>query len=120
MDGDSYVHCDLRPSIPVSVPIPSISPISSIPSSSLIMSYQTLPTLPINPSFFLKLDETNYLIWREKLHVIIVYDLQFHIDSSDLIPAKIIKKMVTNITSTGHTKEPRILGFGLKWSRNFR
>lgn len=60
-------------------------------------SYQNLITHSINPNFSVKLDETNYLIWKEQLkHVIIVYGLQSLVDGFASIPSKLNKKQITN------------------------
>lgn len=63
-----------------------------------------LPTYPINPNFSVKLDETSYLIWKEKLkHVIFVYRLQSLIDGSTPITSILVKKQITS--ETGEIQE---------------
>lgn len=51
----------------------------------ILLSYQT--------NFLLKFDESNFLIWKEKLrHVICVYELQGFIDGSSIATQKLIDK----------------------------
>lgn len=50
-------------------------------------------TYPINPNFLVKLDEINYLIWKEQLKdMTTVYGLHSLVDGSTSIPYHLIKK----------------------------
>lgn len=52
--------------------------------------------LLINLNFNVKLDDTNYLIWKEQLmHVVIVYDLQAFLDGFKVSPSRVVKKSIS-------------------------
>lgn len=54
---------------------------------SLTTMAMNLPTYCINPTFFVKLDKSNYLIWREQLkQVILIFGLHSLIDPDTIIP----------------------------------
>lgn len=67
---------------------------------SMVIFNISLPTYLINSNFVVKLDGTNYLIWKKQLkYKIAIYDLQSIIDYSITIPSRLIKKHITTNTS---------------------
>lgn len=67
-------------------------------------------SFPIDPSFNVRLDDTNYLIWREQLkHVLTFYGLQNFLDGYVISPSKFVKPTVTTLNKgTGETRSGEI------------
>lgn len=87
---------------------PNIDPLTNTQSQCFISNTFCSFNLPTNPSFNVKIDDSNYLIWKEQLrHVITMYEiLHSCIDGTPLPPSKIIKKIMKTLNQ--ETKEIQV------------